>query len=392
VRERPGPLTGVRIVDFTANTSGPFGTMILGDQGADVIKVEAPTGDVIRTIGTQRARMSGYFANLNRSKRSIALDLARPEARPVIDALLDSADVVVVNYRPGVAASLGLDAESVRRTRPQIIHAEVIGFADTGPYGGRPAYDHIIQALAGFVATQTDPKTGTPVLVRQAVVDKATGQVTAQAVTAALFERTRTGVGRAVQIRMLDVALAFIWPDGMMDHTLLDPEVVMPSIANSFRLTPTKDGHIAFIVATGAQWARLLAATGIDDGGLMGTMEGQMRHGGRFMRDVVAVLSRQTTDEVVDLLAGIDVPVAPVLRLDEVHDHPQVRADGAVDEFDHPVLGPVRQANPAVRFDGEHAAALPPAPVLGQHTDEVLAELGFEPAAIGRLRGDKVVR
>ena len=387
-----GPLAGVRVVDFTANTSGPFGTMILGDQGADVIKVEPPAGDVIRTIGTQRARMSGYFANLNRSKRSIAIDLARPEARPVVDALLDSADVVAVNYRPGVAASLGLDADSVRRTRPQVIHAEVVGFADTGPYGGRPAYDHIIQALAGFVATQTDRKAERPTLVRQAVVDKVTGQVTAQAITAALFERGRTGVGRSLQIRMLDVALAFIWPDGMMDHTLLDPEVVMPSIANSFRLTPTKDGHIAFIVATGAQWARLLGATGIDDGGLMGTMEGQMRHGGRFMREVVAVLSQRTTDEVVELLAAIDVPVAPVLPLDEVHDHPQVRADGAVDEFDHPVLGPVRQANPAVRFDGEHAATMPPAPTVGQHTDEILAEVGLDTAAIAELRDGKVVR
>jgi crotonobetainyl-CoA:carnitine CoA-transferase CaiB-like acyl-CoA transferase len=191
-----GPLDGVRIVDFTANMSGPYATMLLGDQGADVIKIEPLDGDALRHVGSGTADMSAYFANLNRSKRSIALDLTREESRPIIDALLDSADVVLHNFRASVAERLGLEGPDVRRGRPTLIYVGIGGFGTAGPYGGRPAYDHVIQALSGFAARQSDLKTGEPNLVRQGVIDKTTGVMAAQAVTAALFERTRTGVGR----------------------------------------------------------------------------------------------------------------------------------------------------------------------------------------------------
>src|SRR6476660_9561565 len=146
------PFAGVRIVDFTANMSGPFATMVLGDQGADVVKVEPPAGDAIRHLGVGVGDVSAYFANLNRSKRSLALDLSRPEARPVVDALLDWGDVVVHNFRPAVAEHLHLDAEHTRAGRPRLIHVAIDGFGPAGPYAGRPAYDHVIQALAGYAA------------------------------------------------------------------------------------------------------------------------------------------------------------------------------------------------------------------------------------------------
>lgn len=386
-----GPLAGVRVVDFTANMAGPLATMILGDQGADVVKVEAPEGDPIRGLGTGVEGLSAYFANLNRSKRSLALDLSQPASRPVVEALLDGADVVVQNYRPGVAAKLGLDAGPVKQGRPGLVYAEIMGFGQTGPYAGRPAYDHVIQALSGFAAIQADPRDGEPTLVRQGIIDKLTGQTAAQAVTAALVERARTGVGRVIEVRMLDVALSILWPDGMMNHTMVDPPAVQPSLVGSFRLTPTRDGHVAFTLVTRPQLARLAALVGLDDDGRLATAEGRRRNGGEIMRKAGELLSERSTAEAVELLAGAAIPVAPVVGLDDLHEHPQIRANDVIDEFEHPVLGAVRQVNPAVRFGNDRAGALAPAPRLGEHADAILADLGFEPGAVADLRAAGVL-
>ncbi len=371
---RPGPLHGIRVVDFTTNMAGPLATMVLGDQGADVVKVEPPAGDVVRGIGTMSAGMSAYFANLNRSKRSIALDLTDAGSRPVVDALLDTADIMVHSYRPDVARALGLDERRVRDGRPRLVYGEVAGYGSEGPSAGRPAYDHVIQAMSGFAALQTPPGSGEPTLVRQGVVDKLTAYATAQALAAALVERTRTGEGRAVTIRMLDVAIAVLWPDGMMDKTILAPEQPRPAIDGSFRATPTKDGHIVLTVVTGRQLQQLLVATGVEETGA-GPETGPRGPGGEKLREAVARLATMTTDEAVDRLAAHEVPVSAVVRLEDLHRHPQVVANRSIDEFPHPVLGLVRQANPAVRFDGEHAGGLRPAPRLGEHDEEIRREL-----------------
>ena len=385
-----GPLTGITVVDFTANMSGPFATMVLGDQGADVIKVEPPSGDVIRHVGSATDGISGYFANLNRSKRSIVLDLAQPEAAPVIDALVEHADVVVMNFRPGTASRLGIDPEAIRARRHSPIVVSIDGFGDKGPFAGRPAYDHVIQAMSGFAALQTDRATGTPGLVKQGVVDKVVGVTVAQAIVAALLERSRTGVGRHLTLSMLDIALAFMWPDGMMHLTIEEPEVVLPPIANSFRLTRTLDGHLAFALLTSQQWQRTLAALGIDDEGRMSTPQERMRAGGEFARRIAEILGSYTTDEAVELLASAGVPAAPVVPLDRLHEHPQIRASGAVQEVDHPTLGKIRQAIPPVDFGVDHET-LRPAPRLGEHGVEILRQLGFDQAECDRLTRTGVV-
>lgn len=379
-----GPLAGVRILDFTANMSGPMATMILGDQGADVIKVEPLTGDIFRGMGTGAGDVTAYFGNLNRSKRSLALDLADPDTRPIIGSLVGRADVIVQNYRPGVAEKLGLDAATLRALNPRAIYVEITGFGPAGPYGGRPAYDHVIQALSGFAARQEvggDP----PGMVRQGIIDKMTGQHTAQAITAALLERVRTGTGRSLQIRMLDVAVATLWPDGMMNHTLVEPEYSQPSVAHTFRLTPTADGHVSFILVTAIRLKRLATALGIEGAEDLPT-KGALRSGGSFVKEATARISAMTTADAVELLASLEIPVAPVVKLDELHEHPQIVACGSVDEFDHPVMGRVRQANPAVRFDGERAGDLRPAPHIGQDGEEVLRELGLSADEIADLR------
>jgi crotonobetainyl-CoA:carnitine CoA-transferase CaiB-like acyl-CoA transferase len=387
------PFAGVRIVDFTANMSGPLATMVLGDQGADVIKIEPPDGgDAIRHLGVSVGDVSAYFANLNRSKRSLALDLARPESRSVVDALLDWGDVVVHNFRRAVAQRLGLDAETVRATRPRLIHVAIDGFGPDGPYAGRPAYDHVIQALAGYAAKQADRETGEPALIRNGVVDKATALTAAQAISAALYERATTGEGQALGISMLDAAVAFLWPDGMMNQTQVDTVPDVPDIASSFRLTPTKDGHISFALVHAKQWAHLLDAFDLTGDERLRGPDGRMQNRAIALREVRRVLAGMTTAEAVELLAAHEIAVAPVLDVEDVANHEQIVASRSVEEVDHPVLGRIRQPNPPVRFAGRRVGELRPAPTLGEHDDEVLAELGFSTDAVAALRRAGAIR
>jgi crotonobetainyl-CoA:carnitine CoA-transferase CaiB-like acyl-CoA transferase len=386
------PFAGVRIVDFTANMSGPLATMVLGDQGADVIKIEPPNGgDAIRHLGVGVGDVTTYFANLNRSKRSLALDLARPEARAVVDALLDWGDVVVHNYRRSVAERLGLDAAQVRAGRPRLIHVAVDGFGPAGPYAGRPAYDHVIQALTGYAAKQADRETGEPVLVRNGVVDKATAWTVAQAISAALYAQATTGEGQAIEISMVDAAVAFLWPDGMMNQTQVGTAPDLPDIAGSFRLTPTSDGYIAFALAHARQWARLLEAFGLTgDERLIGP-DGKLQNRAVALREVRRVVAEMTMADAIALLAAHEIAVAPVVAVDEVHAHEQLVANATIEEVDHPTLGRIRQPNPPARFGGRRVADLRPAPSLGQHDDDVLAELGFSAEAVADLRRGGVI-
>ena len=387
------PFADVRVVDFTANMSGPLATMVLGDQGADVVKIEPPAGgDAIRHLGVGVGEVSAYFANLNRSKRSLALDLGRPEARPVVDALLDWGDVVVHNFRRAVAERLRLDAEHTRAGRPRLIHVAVDGFGPDGPYAGRPAYDHVIQALAGYAAKQADRETGEPALIRNGVVDKATAWTAAQAISAALYERAITGEGQALEISMLDAAVAFLWPDGMMNQTQVVTRPDVPDITSSFRLTPTKDGHVSFALVHARQWARLLEAFDLADDERLRGPDGQLQNRGIALREVRRVLGEMATADAVALLAKFEIAAAPVVAVEDVATHEQVVANDSVDELDHPVLGRIRQANPAARFAGRRVGELRPAPSLGEHDDEILGELGFSEAAIAELRRAGVIR
>lgn len=389
-----GPLAGYRIVDFTANMSGPYGTMILGDQGADVVKVEPPDGDTLRSVGTSRSGISAYFANLNRSKRSVVIDLSTPAGRELARRLIDTADVAVQNFRPAVAERFGLTGPQLRATRPNLVYASITGFGSSGPYAGRPVYDHVIQAASGIAASQADRHTGQPTLIRQGIVDKVTGHVLAQAITAALLQRARTGTGDEFDVCMLDAAVAFFWPDGMMNHTIAEPDTELPSIANSFRLTPTLDGYVALTVLTGPQWGGLLKAAGYadpaTDGGIW-TAEERMRRGGTVMKEVARRLEALPSDEVVAMMAAHDVPCATVVALEDVPTHPQVRSNGTVEDVDHPVLGPIRLVRPVVDFDQGGAARRRPVPTLGQHTIEVLSEIGVAADEIETLLAGKIV-
>ena len=383
------PLRGIKVVDLTSNMSGPLATMVLADQGAEVIKVEPLTGDIIRTVGTGRNGMSAYFANVNRGKRSIAVDLSTPAGRDLVLRLAGTADVFAQNFKTGVAERLGVGPDAVRAVNERLVYLSISGFGPDGPLGDAPAYDHVVQALSGFAALQSE--SAEPAMVRHGAIDKATAYNAAQAVTAALFQRATTGAGALVEVSMLDVAIAFLWPDGMMNHTLVEPEKLLPPVHRSFKLTPTADGQVALVTLTAGQWQGLVDALLEDTGPDLSDTGARMAGGAAIMREVRAKIATLPTAEVVDRLTAANVPVAPVVGLDEVHQHPQVVASGTVAELDHAVLGPIRQPRPAPVVDGVRSAPTPAAPVLGADTDDVLAEAGLGAEEIAALRAQGTV-
>jgi crotonobetainyl-CoA:carnitine CoA-transferase CaiB-like acyl-CoA transferase len=309
--------------------------------------------------------------------------------------LAAGADVFAQNFRPGVVERLGLGPDELTAAHPRLVYGSISGFGTTGPLAGAPAYDHVVQALAGFAAIQ-GAGTGEPSLVRHDVIDKATAYTLAQAVTAALLARSRTGAGARIDVSMLDVALAFLWPDGMMDHTAGEPETVLPPTSRSFRVTPTADGHVVLVTLTAAQWAGLTSALLADAAGEAGSgaiadTAARMAGGAEVMRKVRARVATMPTAEVVERLSEADVPVAPVLALDEVPFHDQVTACGTVRAFEHGVLGPVHQPRPAPLLDGRPIETSTTAPRLGEHADEILTEAGWALPEIRALRDEGVV-
>jgi crotonobetainyl-CoA:carnitine CoA-transferase CaiB-like acyl-CoA transferase len=372
-----GPLAGVRILDLTMNLSGPFATMILAQQGADVVKVERPpVGDILRKVGSGRGGTSAYFVNTNWGKRSIALDFEREGDRATLRKLVATADVLVENFRPTVMPRLGFAADDLLREHPRLIYAALRGFPSDSPLADAPAYDHVIQALTGFGSTQADLRTGVPVLVQQAVVDKVTGLTAAQAITAALFERHRTGRGQVIEIPMLKAGLAFLWPDVSTNITMQGEFDQLPPQSRTFRLSPTADGYVAMVTVTTPQWDGLLRAAGRDE--LVGdpdydTPQKRGRNAAALMKEIAATLATLSTDEVVARLTAEGVPHSRVTTLEELPEAIEAVAPGFLVREAHPQLGEMVHPLPAVSFD--EPVELGASPAVGEHTAEILAEL-----------------
>jgi crotonobetainyl-CoA:carnitine CoA-transferase CaiB-like acyl-CoA transferase len=373
-----GPLAGVRVIDLTNNLSGPYGTMVLAQQGADVVKIERPPhGDILRGVGSQRGGVSAYFVNTNWGKRSVELDLAGDEGRATLHRLLAAADVLVENFRPSVMPGFGFAPDDVIARYPRLVYAAVRGFPSGSRLADRPAYDHVIQAMTGFASTQADLREGTPALVQQAVIDKASGLTAAQAITAALFERERTGRGQYLEVSMLRVGLAFLWPDAATNASFVGDVDRLPPQSRTFRLTKTADGFVALIAVANDQFDGLLRATGQEDriGDPQLSSPGQRgRYGAAVMREVAAVLAQKKTAEVVELLTAHGVPCGPVQDLDDVPAYIDDIAPGVMMRETHPQLGAMVHPSPAVDFD--EPVTVRPSPAFGEHTEEVLGALG----------------
>lgn len=263
-----GPLHGIKVLDLSVMISGPLAAMTLADQGADVIKVESPgIGDFMRYLGSAKGGMTGIFLNNNRGKRSLVVDLKRPEGVEVLKTLAKTADVVIQNFRPGAVERLGIGFDDLKAVNPNLIYVSISGYGPDGPASGHRVYDNVIQGASGLASVQVDPQNGTPSLFRTLLCDKVTSLKAAQAVTAALLARERgQAQGQHIVLAMLDAAIAFLWPDSAMDAVLLDDDANRtPTIAQNYAVTRMKDGFASIGVVSDSEFKGLCEAYGRPD-------------------------------------------------------------------------------------------------------------------------------
>ena len=395
----PGPLAGIRVLDLTSVVSGPMATMFLADQGAEVIKVEPLGGDITRQ-SRQSVSASGEFSALfvstNRGKRSLSIDLKRPEAATIMRKLIRRADVLVQNFRPGTMERLGLGEPALRAENPRLIYVSISGVGERGPYAKKRVYDPIIQGLSGFADLQADPETRRPRMIRTIVADKTTAIFAAQAVTAALFAREQTGEGQHIRLAMLDTMIAYLWPEAMTQYTVVGREATTADpTARPELIFETADGYITVGTISDSEWRGFCAASersGLAEDSRFSTPAGRAANATARILLMAEIIKQHPSAEWLQRLDANDVPSAPVLRRGEVITNEQVVARELIEEFDHSDIGRIRQPKPAARFDRTPAEIRGPAPRIGEHSAVILAELGLEPAEIERLAIDKIVR
>jgi crotonobetainyl-CoA:carnitine CoA-transferase CaiB-like acyl-CoA transferase len=390
----PGPMDGYKIVDFSQVVSGPFATMLLADQGADVTKVEPlyGPGDVTRLLAYAKGGMSAFYLNNNRGKRSIGLDLGSDEGRHIALDLCKEADVVVQNFRPGAMTRLGLDYDAVKVVNPNVIYCTISGFGPTGPYSDRPVLDPVIQGLTGIISRQMNPEIPFPDLVRNLYADKSSALTAAQAITAALLVRERSGEGQYVEIPMLDACMYFFWPDGMMDQTLIDDDASPGFLLSSiYSLTECSDGKIVYFVTSDPMRQALYDALGRPEWKEDVRFATMMAISNPENFQTLGVLlaeafSTLTIEEALDALIANDVPCGPILSAEEAIADPQVVHNETLQVWQHPQAGSVRQPRPAARFEKTPASIAATASLRGADNDAILAELGRSSDDIAALR------
>ncbi len=390
------PLSGVRVLDLTRVLSGPFCTMLLGDLGADVIKMEAPEGDQIRASGAQREGLSWYFAAFNRNKRSLRLDLRQKQGREVVTRLIERADVLVENFSPGVLARLGFDDAKLRALRPSLVTCSINGFGSTGPYRDRPAFDFIPQAMSGFMSVNGAPD-DPPLRSGLPISDLIAGLYAALSITASVLRARMTGQGERAEVSMTNgmvSMLAYFASDYFATGTVPPRSGNDHPVAAPYGLFPTRDGQLALAPPGNEFFGRLVDALGepaLKSDPLYATSAARVANRARINAIVGGKLATQTTAYWVETLNAAGVPCGPVQSVDQVFADPQIAAQEMVLEVPHPGHGTVRMLGFPIKLTAAPCRVRLPAPGLGQHTEEVLAELGYEEAARHALRAAGVV-
>ena len=390
-----GPLKGVKVVDLTSVISGPLATMILADQGANVIKVESPQGDHSRRVATRRGGFSASFLNNNRNKRSIVLDLKNPQGLDVLKRIIADADVFIQNFRPGVAERIGVGEQALRAIVPDLIYVSVCGFGFEGPYSHKPVFDPLIQAVSGLTTVQAGSDEARPRLVRTIVPDKVTAIQTSQAITAALFAKLKNGQGQHIKVSMIDTIAFFLWSSDMGGHTFIGDELEQET-AQSFidLIYETIDGYISVAVVADKDWRGLSNALErldfLTDPRFKTSELREDNKDARTRLTQEALLSFKTA-EILQKLEQHDVPCAPVLTRREMLRHPQIEANQVLVNYHHPQAGELRQARQPAMFSTSGNTEFRPAPQLGEHTYEILREVGYSDAEIESLSGDNAV-
>jgi crotonobetainyl-CoA:carnitine CoA-transferase CaiB-like acyl-CoA transferase len=390
-----GPLEGVRVLDLTTMVAGPVAAMMLGDQGADVIKVESPAGDLMRRFAFGRNGMSASFLSCNRNKRSLAVDMKSAEGLEIVKKLIVTADVLMHNFRPGAAARLGLGEDAVRAVRPEVVYVSISGFGERGPYANQRAYDPVIQALTGLAEIQRDRDTGRPRMVRTIIADYTTALTAAQAITAALFAKQRSGVGQHVRIAMLDSMISYLWPEAMPSLTFVgDEQDPSDAEVGPDLIFATQDRYITAGALSDDEWAGMCRALNREDlinDPRFKTARDRAINAVERREITTAELEKWTAHEILERLLANDVPSAPVLSRFELLSDPQVKASQIFEVHESSEVGKVRQPRPAARFDRTPSMIRKLAPALGADNELILSELGYSVEQVERLKLKRVL-
>lgn len=373
------PLHGIKILELSSIVTASLATMILCDQGAEVIKVE-PTGigDSMRYLGTQKGGFSAIFANCNRGKLSLNLDLKDADELNILLKLAEESDIFISNYRPGVNEKLGLGLEVLRKINPNIIYVSISGFGETGPLSKAPAYDHVIQGMSG--ATSIQSSEGNPAYMKTLICDKITGYTACQALTAALFKRERTGKTSYITLSMLDAAIFFLWPDGMMNETLLDKDVIKaPPLSSTYTsLIPAKDGFFTIAAMTDDQWYGIFDAINkpeFKSDSRFISASARSQNMNELLKESLFRFQDFTVDEAIEALRNNDVPCSPYVPRDEVINQPQVIASNTIFQMESPHQGKLNAVSHPAIFDGHRLKVDKAAPSLGQDRDKIINQL-----------------
>jgi len=383
-----GPLDGIRVLDLTAVVLGPFATQIMGDFGADVIKVESPHGDLMRSNGVSiHPGMSSIFLAVNRNKRGLCLDLSKPEGAAVLKRIVPSCDVFMHNMRIDAIERLGFGYEAVAHLKPDIVYCVATGFDQDGPDAKKPAFDDIVQAACGLAAIASIGR-AEPAYVPTLIADKTTGLAMLNAVLAALLHRARKGAGQYIEVPMLETMAAFVLAEHLGGLTF-EPPTSPPGYARLLeggrKPAPTKDGHIALLPYTAEHWRAFFEAAGRADLAAELATDDRAKRNSRI-RELYANLAQitvsRTTAEWMEICTVADVPATPIYGLTELPEHPQLKATQLIKTFPHQTEGEIRYLRPSAKFSVTPAAVRRGAPTLGEHSTEVLRE--------ARLSGEEI--
>lgn len=386
-----GPLDGIRVLDLTSVVLGPLATQSLADLGADVIKIEGPEGDLMRANGVSRhPGMSSIYLALNRNKRSVVLDLKSESGRAALRRLIASADVLVHNMRVPAVERLGFGYDAVRAIQPGIVYCAATGFAQDGPDAQKPAFDDIIQAASGLASLSAASASG-PAYLPSLVADKVSGMATAQAILAALVRRLRTGLGAYVEVPMLETMAAFTLAEHM-GHMVFDgdegPAGYTRLLSGGRQVLPTADGHMSLLPYTPRHWTAFFDALGRSDLNARYGVDSRQALNANIRAlyaEVMAMGPSRTTAEWMALCERLDIPATPVYGLKDLPTHPHLQSVGLFQTSEHPSEGTLREIRPTTLVDGAPPAISRHAPVLGEHTTEVLRASGFTEQEIATL-------
>lgn len=386
-----GPLDGVRVLDLSSVVLGPMGTQVLADMGADVIKIEAPEGDLMRANGVvEHAGMSSIFLALNRNKRSVMLDLKDEQGAAALRELIPTCDVLVHNMRIGAIERLGFGYDAVARLRPDIVYCAAPGFGQDGPDRDKPAFDDIIQAACGFVGAASAAG-AEPDYLPSLIADKTTGLAVANAVLAALFRRERHGEGQYVEVPMLETMAAFVLTEhmgGMMFPSSTAKAGYARLLEGGRKPVRTADGWISMLPYTERHWKAFFHDLGRDDLAERYQIASRRERNANIKAlygHLAELAPLRSTAQWMALCERLDIPATPIYRLEDLPRHPHLSAVGLFEESVHPAVGPIRQVRPTTRFARTPTAIRRPAPSLGEHTEEVLREAGVAPERIAAL-------